>query len=114
MRNKTLDPYGRAKKKVARIKGFYKHLTIYILVNLVIVIVGLQGVDFIGANSPDTDIEILNWLFWNVLGVPFFWGIGLCIHGIRVFTPQMRFVKNWEERQLQKFLEEENKKENSL
>jgi hypothetical protein len=114
MRNKKLDSYSKAKKKVKNIKGFYSHLTVYILVNLVIVIEGLQGIDFIGANSPDMDIEFLNWMFWNVLSVPILWGIGLCIHGIRIFTPQFRFVKNWEERQLQKFLEEEYKKENSL
>jgi hypothetical protein len=87
----------RAKKRVEKIKGFYIHLTVYILVNLFIL-----GMKFYH-NYQDG----LN--FWELesFGTAFFWGIGLGVHAISVFGFNMMFGKNWEERQLKKFMKEE-------
>ena len=114
MEEARLTAYRKAQKRVHKIKRFYRHLTVYIVVNILLVYFGLRGVDFIEFNNPEVDTRVVFWLFWNVLSVPLFWGIGLFIHGLCVFKPKINIIKRWEERQLQKILEEEVRKENSL
>jgi len=113
MEEARLAAYKKAQKRVKKIKRFYRHLTVYIVVNILLVYFGLRGVDFLEINSPEVDTRVVFWLFWNVLSVPFFWGIGLLIHGLCVFKPRINFVKDWEERQLKKIMEKEIRKENS-
>lgn len=114
MEEARLTAYKKAQRRVKKIKRFYRHLTVYIVVNILLVYFGLRGVDFIEINSPEADTRVVFWLFWNVLSVPILWGIGLLIHGLCVFNPKINIVKHWEERQLQKILEKEFRKENSL
>jgi len=114
MEETQLAAYKKAYNRVKKIKRFYRHLTVYIVVNILLVYFGLRGVDFLEINSPEVDANVILWLFWNVLSVPILWGIGLLIHGLCVFKPKLNMVKRWEERQLQKILQEDNRKENSL
>ncbi len=114
MKEAKLAAYKKALKRVKKIKRFYRHLTVYIVVNIFLVYFGLRGVDFLEINSPEVDANVVFWLFWNVLSVPILWGIGLLIHGLCVFKPKSNIVKRWEERQLQKILEKDYGKENSL
>ena len=79
--------YEHAKKRVEQKKGFYIHLTVYCLVN------------------------ILLFVIWNVTGseFPWFafplggWGIGLLFHflGVFMFSRKTR----WEEEQINKEME---------
>ncbi len=109
-----LSAYKKAQKRVYKIKRFYRHLTVYFVVNILIVYFGLRGVDFLETNNAGGNMDVVFWLFWNVLGIPILWGIGLLIHGICAFRPTIGIIKDWEERQLKKFLKEEYGKENSL
>ena len=43
------------------------------------------------------------WFFWPLLG----WGIGVVFHGLSVFKVSPFFGKDWEERKMKQFLEEE-------
>ncbi len=114
MEEAQLATYKKAQRRVKKIKRFYRHLTVYIVVNIFLVYFGLRGVNFLEINNPEVDANVVLWLFWNVLSVPILWGIGLLIHGLCVFKPKFNIVKRWEERQLQKILEEEYRKENTL
>lgn len=114
MDNKFIAAYKRAEQKVKRMKGFYRHLTIYLIVNAIIVIEGLRGINYMEMNTADIEPAFVEWLIWNVFSVPILWGIGLLIHGIRVFSPEIRFVKQWEEAQIRRMMEKEGKKENLL
>lgn len=108
MENTRSTAYQRAVEKVNRIKGFYKHLTAYLIVNAIIVWEGLQGIELLEMKVSDVDPAFLEWLFYNVFSVPVLWGIGLIIHALRVFGPNMKFVKEWEERQIRKWMERDN------
>ncbi len=94
----------KAKRKVEAIKNFYKHLLVYIIVNLFLFIVRAQVFDFYLSDSPDK--EFIDWIDWNIFIGPFFWGIGLLFHASKVFDYKLKFLKNWEERQIKKYLEE--------
>jgi hypothetical protein len=85
----------RAKKRIKEIKGFYSHLTIYILVNLFILAASTQFF---------SQFSIEGQGFWKYLSTPVFWGIGLLIHGLALYVPTIGFIKNWEERKIKELM----------
>ncbi len=94
--------YYKAKKRVEKIKGFYGHLVSYIVINLV-----LYLVNYI---TYPNDFWFDHWFYWQLL----LWGIGLVIHGIVVFYSLPIFGKEWEERKVQEFMQEEKQQNNKL
>tara|TARA_R100000935_G_scaffold56495_2_gene88176 strand:- start:687 stop:1034 length:348 start_codon:yes stop_codon:yes gene_type:complete len=90
----------RAKKQVAEIKGFYIHLIIYIIINLLLLLVamGVFSGDRFRFGMPS----------WGHFTTPFFWGIGLFFHGLKVFGSKSKILKDWEERKIKEYLEKED------
>ncbi len=93
------DKYERAKKQMEDIKGFYTHLVVYLIINISLFFVnlGLFSKGWMGLEYPG----------WAIFTTPFFWGIGLLAHGLYVFQYKFRFFKEWEERKIQEYMEEE-------
>ena len=93
----------RAKKQVKDIKGWYNHLTVYIIINI------LMQLFYSGAFGAEEFTLYVP--FWARFMTPFFWGLGLAGHGIHVFRG--RFIKNlfksWEEKKIKKILEDEER-----
>ncbi|MEK6155548.1 2TM domain-containing protein [Flavobacteriaceae bacterium 3-367] len=118
MEQQPSDRYIAAQKRVARIKGFYRHLTIYIIANIALIVLKVYAFDFF----PDydmTDESFRSWLGWNIVLTPIFWGLGLLFHGLHVFAFKSKplkellkppFVKRWEERQIQKYMDGDGQK----
>ncbi|WP_394750535.1 2TM domain-containing protein [Spongiimicrobium salis] len=98
-----LDKKQRAKKRVDELKGFYIHALVYILVNSFI------SISKIVNNIQDGESFIEAFWDFGTGAVWFFWGIGLLIHGLNVFSYNPFFNKAWEERQIQKYIEEDEK-----
>lgn len=100
------ESYNAAYKKVKKIKGFYSHLKVYIIVNLIIIVSSLTrdnlhgGVDFSGLSQ------------WHTYSTAFFWGIGLVAHGLSVFGSDLFFSSDWEQRKIQKYIDKENSNKN--
>ncbi|SFR31273.1 2TM domain-containing protein [Robiginitalea myxolifaciens] len=91
------DKRARAKKRVEEIKGFYVHLTIYLVINLLII--GWSIYQNVSQGEP---------IFrWPMLLTPFFWGIGLGFHFINTFNVNPFFGKDWERRKLQEFMDQD-------
>ena len=91
--------YERALKRVKKIKGFYTHLLVYVVINLMIVIINIQNL-----KTGESYFKLENFF------TAFFWGIGLLSHFLSVFGPDLFLGKNWEERKIKQFLEEEKKR----
>jgi len=96
--------YEKAKRRVDKVRKFYKHLTAYIIVNIFLVIINISNLD-----PGESYFEIENFLTLLL------WGIGLAIHAFMVFGFHYIFGHDWEERRIQKFMENdkegfENKK----
>lgn len=86
---KNIDKkYERAFKRVKRIKGFYKHLIIYICINLALIIINIT-------TSP----RVL-WFYWLLI----LWGIGLFFHGMSVFVFSKFYKKKWEEKKIEEIM----------
>ncbi|MBU8883752.1 2TM domain-containing protein [Kaistella sp. DKR-2] len=83
--------YLQAKRRVKRMKGFYIHATVYVLVNL-----------FIIAGNTQEGESLLNMdNYWTAI----FWGIGLLAHGISAFMPNLFLGKDWEERKIRELMD---------
>lgn len=106
MENFNKEKYDRATKKVKKIKDFYNHLTVYIIINSLLILFHL-GIFKTGAFDID-------YIGWSMFTTPFFWGIGLFFHWFTVFQDKFRFFKNWEDRKMKEFMDqEESEKERS-
>jgi len=105
----------RAHKRVKNLKGFYRHLRVYIVINILLLLVKFRAYDYF-ADEGIMDEGFFDWFEWNIIGTPVIWGLGLGIHAIYVFVLKSRplkefspkFYKEWEERQIEKYMNEEN------
>lgn len=101
MKNQQLSKLDIAKKKVEQIKGFYIHLTIYLMVNTMITVIKIVGSMYYGENFMGPIWHFSTFTNW------FFWGIGLSFHAIKVFSNNPILGKEWEDRQIQKYIEKD-------
>ena len=84
----------RARRHVRRLRDFYVHLAVY-----VVVICG---------------IALQNWVispaFWWVVFAAIGWGIGLAAHGISVFFEDSVLGASWEERKTRELLQRDQRR----
>ncbi|TDQ29402.1 2TM domain-containing protein [Zeaxanthinibacter enoshimensis] len=97
MEHKNHEKYLKAKKKVDELKGFYIHLLVYLGVNI-----------FILANIY-LEVRDSDQSFWQAghFFTLFFWGIGILFHAAYTFEFNPFFGKDWEEKKISKFMEED-------
>lgn len=81
--------YQQAKKRVGQIKGFYKHLALYVLVNALLLTINI-------VTSPTW-----LWFYWPLLG----WGMGIAAHWVSVFGIGNVLGKDWEERKIKELMD---------
>jgi hypothetical protein len=82
----------RAKERVEELKKFYSHLTTYILV--------ISGLAVL--NYWVNEFHYM-WFLWAAFG----WGIGMVSHALKTFRLNPFFGRNWEERKIKQFMEED-------
>ena len=90
--------YENAQKRVQDERGFYSHLTIYIVINIILL--------FINTNFSSQGFK--SWAQWNLYITPLLWGIGLFFHGLKTFNKKIVFGKDWEERKIRELMEDED------
>lgn len=80
-----------ARKYVKRIKGFYIHALVFILVNSLHIVSEIFE-NWTNVYDADTYSTLL------------FWGIGLTVHAISVFGQNLILGKDWEERKIRELM----------
>ena len=96
--------YIKAKKRVKEIKGFYIHLSTYVIINIFISGVIIYGLISSGDSLNET---ISN---FGVYSTWIFWGIGIFFHWLGVFGfKSLGFGKDWEERKIKEYMDKEEK-----
>jgi hypothetical protein len=95
--NNPDERYNLAYKRVKRIKGFYVHALVYVLVNAFLII----------SSFDKSSFGTENFFKWETFSTALFWGIGLTAHGLSVFGRNLFFGANWEERKIQELMEKE-------
>ncbi|ADF52755.1 MAG: histidine kinase [Zunongwangia sp.] len=87
------EKYIEARRKVQKIKDFYTHLMVFIVVNLLL----------FGINWYTIDLSY-PWFLWVFFG----WGIGLAFDYLKAFDKNPMFSKDWEERKINEYMNEEH------
>lgn len=99
--NEEETKYLEAYKRVKKVKGFYTHAIVYVVINIMITIANVQDLD-----PGESYFQMHNFF------TAFFWGIGLLAHGLSVFLPNFILGNNWEEKKINEFLEKERNHQN--
>jgi hypothetical protein len=94
----------KAKRRVEKLRKFYNHLTVYIVVN------GLISAFKIIRNLRNGESFEEAFFDLSFSGIWLFWGIGLTIHAFAVFVLPLFVGHNWEEEKIKQFMEDEKKK----
>ena len=102
----------RAQARVNQLKGFYRHLTVYIIVNAVILLSAKRVTFILLSKEALGNPDFLEWINWNVYGTPILWGIGLLIHAAYVFIPSP--FKRWEEKKIKAYMEKDRGETNKF
>lgn len=90
-----------AKRRVEKLRAFYTHFGVYIVVNCLIsavrIVVNLRN----GESFEDVIFDFsfsASWLLW---------GVGLAIHAFAVFGLPLILGNNWEEEKIKQYMEED-------
>jgi hypothetical protein len=98
----TDENYKIAYKKVKIIKGFYSHLKVYFIVNVIIIISNLNK-GFNGNGFQESGL-----LDWHTYSTALFWGFGLVAHGLIVFSGDLFFSDKWQQKKVQEYMDKES------
>lgn len=96
MENLDEIKYQEAVKRVKRIKGFYTHLAVYVVINIALLIMKFQNLD-----EGESIFTLRNF------STALFWGIGLAAHGLSVFLPTLILTNDWEQKKIKELMEKE-------
>lgn len=97
--------YVLARKKVEKIGKFYKHLSVYIVINVFLSALFIFNDIRDGDTFKEAFFNLGNFKIW------FWWGIGIVVQALSTFGLPFILGKNWEERKLQEYLrDEENRR----
>ncbi|WHT39813.1 2TM domain-containing protein [Myroides sp. mNGS23_01] len=87
----------QAKKNVEKMKKFYAHLTMYIMVNTFLIVLNLM-----------TDARFM----WSLI-VVLSWGIGLVADWMKTYNYHFFLGKDWEDRKIREYMDQQNKRTNN-
>jgi len=101
MNTKQDIAYKNAQIRVQKLKKFYSHLVTYLVINVFISFIRIFEDVNNGSLLTDALLDSNNYSIW------FYWGIGLALHALSVFGIPMLISKDWEQRKIRQFMEEE-------
>ena len=88
------EQYKLAKKEVKKIKSFYIHFAVYLVLNAYMAIHSFIFDGFGGVKN-------------NLIGFGLFWGIGLFFHWYGIFGKNLIFNKQWENRKIKELMDQD-------
>ena len=101
MNNLQYEKYQRAKSRVDSIRGFYIHLTSYVVINTIVTVLKINRNLNNGETFNEAFFDFATFALWM------FWGIGVVFHALGVFSKSSKRIRDWEQRKLNQFIEEE-------
>ena len=96
--NQNSEKYQYAENQVKKLKGFYTHLAIYVVINIILLVLVSKNLD-------------RGQSFWSfeTFSTAIFWGIGIIAHATSVFGKNLIFNKDWENKKIQEFMDKDQK-----
>ncbi|MEZ4808925.1 MAG: 2TM domain-containing protein [Allomuricauda sp.] len=95
--------YKKATDRVKQLKGFYRHIKVFIVVNALLYLIKSGVLRPILPDGFPSEHYYFDWIDLNLV----IWLFILAVHAVILFRNKLPFLKNWETRQIQKYLDEE-------
>jgi hypothetical protein len=96
----------QAEKRVKKIRDFYNHLQIFVIIMAPILLFSNAIIGFF--ESYIDNGNTLEWVKVNIWINALLWFIGVAIHGLFVFKDKVNFIDKWEKNKVAEFM---NKKD---
>ena len=96
--------YLQAEKKVKRIKNFYNHLQIFVIMMVVLAV--FSNTIFSFFENYIHNAGTLKWVRANIWVNSLLWAFGVLIHGLYVFKSKITFLDAWENKKVKEFMNE--------
>jgi hypothetical protein len=103
-RIKEEQHYVLTRKRVEKISKFYKHLAIYIVVNIFLSAIFIVGDINDGDTFNEAFFDFHNYKIW------IYWGIGIIFQAINTFGLSILFNKDWEKRKIEQYMNEDKRR----
>ncbi|MGK0325996.1 MAG: hypothetical protein ACJA2M_001561 [Polaribacter sp.] len=98
--------YEQAENSVKKIRDFYNHLQIFVIIMAPILLFSNAIIGFF--ESYIDNGNTLEWVKVNIWINALLWFIGVAIHGLFVFKDKVNFIDKWEKNKVAEFM---NKKD---
>ncbi|RED42742.1 2TM domain-containing protein [Winogradskyella eximia] len=95
----------KAKNKVEKLKRFYTHLGVYFVINTIITVVKVMSNMNMGETFDQAFYDFSTLATWLV------WGIAIALHAFSVFGLPLILGEDWEERKIEKYMNDELQKD---
>ncbi|WP_282031846.1 2TM domain-containing protein [Winogradskyella eximia] len=95
----------KAKNKVEKLKRFYTHLGVYFVINTIITVVKVMSNMNMGETFYQAFYDFSTLATWLV------WGIAIALHAFSVFGLPLILGEDWEERKIEKYMNDELQKD---
>lgn len=96
--------YKKAEKRVKKIRNFYNHLQIFVVMMIVVALFSNTFIAFFEARIANS--ESLEWIKANIWMNALLWLIGLVVHGLFTFRYKIGFVENWKNKKVEELMNE--------
>lgn len=93
--------YIKARHKVEKLKRFYIHLVVYLVINTVITVVKIMNNINNGETFNEAFFDFATVITWLI------WGIAIALHAFSVFGIQFILGDDWEERKIEKYMNDD-------
>jgi hypothetical protein len=104
--NQTKNTYKQAVKRVKRIRNFYNHLQIFVIIMTPILLFSNAIIGFF--ESYIDNGNTLEWVKVYIWINALLWFIGIVIHGLFVFKDRVNFIDKWEKNKVSEFMNKKN------
>jgi hypothetical protein len=94
--------YKQVEKRVKRIRDFYNHLQIFVIIMAPIILFSSAIIGFF--ESYIDNGNTLEWVKVNIWINALLWFIGVAIHGLFVFKNKVNFIDKWEKNKVDEFM----------
>lgn len=101
MRQDSNLKFLKAKNRVEKLKQFYTHFAVFIVINTVISTVKIMNNMNNGETFEDALYDFSTFASWLV------WGLGLSLHAFSVFILPLVLGHDWEARKIEKYMNDE-------
>ena len=101
---KLSNDYIKVEKRVKRIKNFYNHLQVFVIMMLILAFFSNTIFDFFESHIHNKGT--LKWAKSNIWINCLLWAFGVLVHGLYAFKNKITFFEQWENKKVNEFMNE--------